>query len=532
MNRMKHFTKVFGVLSLALLAAFAVPAAGQGKAPVAGAQSEWVYSGKDGKLHYKTSAMGDRIMDFSHAGYMGGGVALPGVPIKRTIKPSGKADDTELIQSAVNEVSLLPVVNGFRGAVLLEPGNYPCQGTIQISADGVVLKGSGTGNEGSVIVMTGEKHTAVVIGQRRSPAENSGRQTGFSPAETPIRDSYIPSGSVSFNVTSSKDFAAGDVVEIRKPVTGEWIRFMEMDNLVRDGKPQTWIREGNTLNARRTIAGISGNLITLDVPLSDSYDAKFTNAGTRMVKVQPGGMVSQSGVEDLHIKAPAMETSWEEMPYSALRIYGEDCWARNLLIEETMNSVATGGRRITLEKVVVTRSVPNVGSSKPAEFAPNATQVLMNRCSSHGDNIWHAGTGAGIAGPIVLLNCTFSGNGHIEGHQRWTTGILVDNCQVPDGGIDFKNRGSMGSGHGWGSGWSVAWNCTAKSFVVQQPPGTCNWMIGCTGPNIPTPRPFDKSPDLPLGISDSPDVKVTPASLYLSQLEERLGRHALRNIGY
>ncbi len=44
--------------------------------------------------------------------------------------------------------------------------------------------------------------------------------------------------------------------------------------------------------------------------------------------------------------------------------------------------------------------------------------------------------------------------------------------------------------------------------------------------------PFDKEPSLPLGITDSPEIKVTPASLYLTQLEERLGKQALKNIGY
>ncbi len=38
------------------------------------ATSEWVYPGPDRKLVYKTTPTGDRIMDFSHAGYMGGGV--------------------------------------------------------------------------------------------------------------------------------------------------------------------------------------------------------------------------------------------------------------------------------------------------------------------------------------------------------------------------------------------------------------------------------------------------------------------------
>src|SRR4051812_46284644 len=70
--------------------------------------SEWVRPGPDGKLVYKTTPAGDRIMDFSHAGYMGGGVALPNVPVKKTAKPSGGKDDAKLIQAALDEVAELP----------------------------------------------------------------------------------------------------------------------------------------------------------------------------------------------------------------------------------------------------------------------------------------------------------------------------------------------------------------------------------------------------------------------------------------
>ena len=78
----------------------------------------WVNTdGPDGKLVYKTTKFGDRIMDFSHAGYMGGGVALPDVPVKKTIEPSGGEDDTALIQAAIDEVSALPLVDGSRGLV-------------------------------------------------------------------------------------------------------------------------------------------------------------------------------------------------------------------------------------------------------------------------------------------------------------------------------------------------------------------------------------------------------------------------------
>src|SRR4051794_30877921 len=104
--------------------------------------SEWVHPGPDGKLVYKTTQAGDRIMDFSHAGYMGGGVALPDVPVKRTVKPTGGADDADAIQGAIDEVAAMPLEKGFRGAVLLAPGTFNCCKTITIAADGVVLRGS------------------------------------------------------------------------------------------------------------------------------------------------------------------------------------------------------------------------------------------------------------------------------------------------------------------------------------------------------------------------------------------------------
>jgi hypothetical protein len=398
------------------------------------------------------------------------------------------------------------------------------------SASGVVLRGSGSGADGSTIKMAGGRHVAVAVGagrgQRTEAAESK-------VVDTTIADAYVPSGATAFTVADASGLAVGDAIEIRRPVTAAWVHFMQMDNLTRDGRPQTWIRAGTSTTTQRTIAALSGNKIALDVPLTDSFDAKYLNPpGTAVVKARPRELLAQVGVECLRIQAPPMEVSYTQYPYTALRINGEDCWARDVQIEETMNSVSVGGRRITLERVAVHRTVPNLGASKPAEFAPNAGQVLLDRCSSIGDNIWHVATGAGIVGPIVLLNCTFRGNGHIEGHQRWTTGMLLDNCQIPEGGIDFKNRGAMGSGHGWGVGWAVAWNCVARTFVVQQPPGAANWMIGCTGSNVPTPRPFDSAPTLPLGLSDSPGRPVVPQSLYLAQLAERLGPQAVKNIGY
>jgi hypothetical protein len=126
------------------------------------------------------------------------------------------------------------------------------------------------------------------------------------------------------------------------------------------------------------------------------------------------------------------------------------------------------------------------------------------------------------------------GSGHIQPHQRWATGLLVDNTQVPQGGIDMKNRGEMGTGHGWTMGWGVVWNSSASGLVIQNPPGAANWSIGTTGPelteamNIMGVRHHHEGPDLPQGYIESPNHRVLPDSLYRAQLAERLGAGALK----
>ena len=65
-------------------------------------ERQWVATGSTGKLEYKTTPKGDRIVDFSYAGYMGGGVAIPNVQVRKEVAPSG-GDDSAAIQAAIQE---------------------------------------------------------------------------------------------------------------------------------------------------------------------------------------------------------------------------------------------------------------------------------------------------------------------------------------------------------------------------------------------------------------------------------------------
>lgn len=483
--------------------------------------SQWVHPNERGQLVYERLPGGDRIMDFSTAGYMGGGVAIPDVPVKQTLKPSGD-DDSAAIQAALDEVAKLPLVDGFRGAVLLAPGEFHCRRTLTLGTSGVVLRGSGSGAGGTTLAMTGDPHLCLAIRGSATVREIGKRVR--------ITDAYVPSGADTFNVADASGFKPGDPVLIFHPVTKAWVAFMGMDKLVRNGRPETWV--SGELRTKRVIKSVAGNRVTLDVPLTDCLDAKFLEpAGASVVKCETPGRVSQIGVEHLRIVAPPQVVEISQQHHQALRASGaSDIWVRDLAIADTVNSVGISARRATVQDVRITHRVATQGAAKPADFSADASQVLFHRCSATGSNVFYFVTGARVSGPIVVLDCEFHGPGWIQPHQRWATGLLLDNCRVPDGGLELMNRGEMGSGHGWTIGWSVAWNCVAKELTIQQPPGSANWAIGCRGARKSAGMPFGHQPPLPEGIFESPDAPVAPASLYRAQLRERLGEAAVANL--
>ena len=538
--------------------------------------SEWVFFNAEGKLEYKTTERGDRIMDFSHAGYMGGGVALPNLPVRRTVVPlADGADTTPLIQTAIDEVSALPVdENGFRGAVLLAPGEFPISNTINIHTSGVALRGSvaENGDLQSTLLMTPRRasptadptrYVAIRVAARQGGGQGagSGQSAGSgqgggqgqrqvpetesaAPFETLLADDYVPFGTRTFRVQNAAGFEVGDRIELRKPVTAAWVEFVVMHNLIRDGRPQTWLPINSRITMLRRITDITGNQITVDVPLADSFDAQYLNPpGTIVARLtRPSGLINQAGIEYLRIVSPEQPVSHTQALYEAIRMNGEDCWIRRVQIYETMDSVRVNGHRITIQFVDIVRRARHVGSSRPAEFAPDGGQILIDRCTVEADNVWFVATGGRHMGPIVILNSAFTGrDSRAQGHQRWTTAKLYDNCYAPDGRIDIINRGMSGGGHGWGLAWCVIWNSVSREILVQEAPGTRSWAIGSVGRRVTAGRMNEGNAEyartlpggrLPEGTFDSHGTHVTPRSLYLAQLLERLGPEALRNIGY
>jgi hypothetical protein len=493
-------------------------------------KSQWVHFGHDRKLVYATTPKGDRIPDFSTAGYRGGGIALPHVTTRMKVSPTGGADDTPAIQAALDRVAkVTPGAQGIRGAVELASGTYQLKGTLHLNVSGVVLRGAGSEGAGATVLeMAGDPHLAIEI-----KGDFQRRELG--PATT-LTDSYVPAGATLIHVANAADIHPGDTLEIVKPVTPQWTHFMGMDHLVRDGEPGKWVK--NDIRVLRQVASVEGNAVTLTVPLTDSFDAQFY-PGTQppVTRVEIAGRIAETGIENLRIVAPNRSIAYRVDPEFDGIVMNNvlDSWLRGLAFVDITNSVRIDHNveRVTVVNVDVTQHDAVTSSAKPFDFSVQGSQILLDRCTGKGDKVFYIATQSHSEGPVVVLHCRFSGDGMIEGHQRWSTGLLVDSSEVPEGRINLRNRGVMGAGHGWAIGWSVLWNDEANVFIVQNPPGDMNWAIGDKGvqAGAPTPGSTDRMP-LPRGMIESVDKHVEPKSLYLQQLRERKGRAAVKAIGY
>ena len=402
--------------------------------------------------------------------------------------------------------------------MVLAAGEYEIAGTLNITRSGVVLRGE----KGAVIRLTGTSHGFLEI-----HGEGAWREEG--PAES-VLDAYVPAGASSFRVRDASKFHPGDRVLVLRPVTAEWIHFMGLDAADRDGESEACIHAGDVIRTDRVVDSVDGNRVTLDVPLSDALDSRFTTAS--LVHYRFPGRITEVGVEGLRIVAAFEDTPNTEPQYAALRMDNvEDGWARDLEIQETQNGIAIGpgAKRLTLTNIRATHSKAHAGSaagSRPAtsaDFSIAGTQILLDRCKVTGEGTWPVVAESDATGPIVVLNFT-ADHGGVAPREGWATGLLVDGGKFP-GGTELRPGVAFSSGATAEIGWAVAWNVSSPFLLVQQPPGALNWCVGCAG----TPVTIG---DTPNGIFDARGKTVVPGSLYLYQLHDRLGPDALGNIGY
>jgi len=530
--------------------------------------SRWVLPGLDGKLVYAQDNWGNRVPDYSYAGYQRGGVRLPIVPVSSTIEPDTDGqDDTARIQAAIDKLSQAPMgEDGFRGALLFKGGEYNIAGSLKIDASGVVLRGEGqTKDNGTVLRATfksekkaywtrnGWNHKFIEIGRKieRREVEESMRE---------ITTDYLPINSMSFEVESTDGYAVDDRVVIARRQNWLWCTLIKGQPLFTnapDGEGKSVYDEANRAAKPTTrekvyasVTAINGNTIAIDRPIYNVIARAY--GGGYIAKYTEENVVENVALENMRLISvfEPDETGRDPQTHSPCAVTvtgGRNMWFRDLACLYFLGAgFIVQSDRTTIQDCRVLMADPKyyegLGYVARYGFNVNSAEILIQRCyanySRHSFN-----TGYGSSGPRVYLDCLSEGDQGGPGpHFGWVVGDLFDNVRV--GGAELQNSTRGGTQRRGAN--STFWNCGAVAIVCMQPPPAVppiayNWAIGCYAlPGDPSGhREFyrgkgcaliGQGPKMGNGMFESWGERISLRSLYEAQLFERLGLDALRDL--
>jgi len=489
--------------------------------------SEEVGRDAEGRLQYAADAEGNRIPDFSHAGYRGGGVPLPDVPVVKTISPI-PGDNTPRLQAALDEVGKLPAQkNGYRGTLLLTAGIFELQGTLHLDRGGVVLAGAGDGGEpgkDTILRRTGHATDPVIRAGGKDAADQF--KTAVPGTVTAITSPFVPVGARSFEVASADGFQVGDTIIIAHPSTEKWLKAVDYGGT---GKGARWQPGEIDIRYHRYITGMAGQAITVDAPVFNALDRDLSPSV--IYRYDNPRLVREIGIEKLFIDIETSGPTSEDHAANAVVFSGaENCWIRHVTARHFVHSGIQFGPVCTRSTALSCRALePHslIEGRRRYNFGVYQAQlILFEDCLASYARHAFVSNGTSLDSGIVFLDCV---NEHSyaasEGHRRWPQGLLFDGLRTiqPETSsivLGLYNRGSFGTSHGWAAVNSVAWRCDVadRELAVQKPPTAQNHAIGCFG-KISGKGRFDEPPGFIEGANRD---GLAPASLYRAQLAERL----------
>jgi hypothetical protein len=496
--------------------------------------SAWAYPGASGRLLYQPDYLGNRIPDASGVGYKEGSVPLPSpstVPVRVVISQVG-GDNTAHIQNAINQVAALPLdPNGFRGAVLLSAGTYPCSNTIRISASGVVLRGVGssTNGTGTVLQATASNQYSLVL------IAGSGSASTVSGTTHNLTNLYVPVGARSFSVDSTSGLAVGDHVFVRRVATTQWIHDIGMDLLT-----TPWTPTGYNIDMDRVITHLEGNRVFVDAPVTCAIDAGYAYGTIR--EFTWSGRITHCGIEHMYGRSDYFGNvtnenhAWTFVQFNSI----ENGWARDLVSQYfgyACVALYSGAKHITVSDCRCLDPISIVTGGRRYAFVMDDCTLCLNRNGYTRQDRHQFVTQSLTTGPNVFVDGV-SDNARAEAgpHHRWATAGLWDNITINGHDLDAQNTCESGTGHGWEGANCVIWDSKANNLKVSSPPGARNWLIGSLGNVsrggdchgiVSQPGTWEDS-----GPAAAGGTNVFPNSLYFAQVQDRLAAPNLQTREY
>lgn len=491
----------------------------------------------DQSITYQPTPKGDRISDFSTVGYNSGNSALPDepggyqVPVLVTLAPQS-GDQTDRIQAAIDFISARPLVNGFRGALLLKAGRWEIRSVnrIAVRASGVVIRGEGdhplTGTRLYALGTTNEANSGNTRNSRLIAFAGNGNAVNAT-ARTLVDAVYVPAGTNVIPIAGHA-FTVNQRVQVRWPGTVAWQKASFYNTAATaDVDP--------AITFNRVVTAVTPDSITLDAPITSPLDP--VHGRGYVVPVTAFNQITNVGISNCYFESAYASDTDENHVWNALDFTNvEDGFVHNCTARYFAYSIAyvnTSTRRITINRSQCLDGISQLVGGRRYHFVLTGELGLVsNALSRYGRHSFIINWPA-APGPNVFVDSTSLQSYNESGsHADWNNGGLWDNVSELNASVGLQVKLERPSAY------CVAWNCVTGTISFENMPFSPNWSLGTTKPgggaagwrNSASTGSFAyAAPFIGKAEQWSNGTRMSVRSLYEKQLETRLEARKIRH---
>lgn len=280
-----------------------------------------------------------RLPDFSYAGYHSGEKPIPSPSQSASVltfgaRPNDEIDDSAAFQKAIDSTQT--------GVILIPKGRYILSNFLEIKKSGIVLRGEGQGQDGTILYMpkpateiSGKKDYGFATG-------GSGQIISFSGANTsPYLTNVKPGaqrGTHTVTVDNPSKIKAGDKVMLQvndDKLGGAFWRHLHNDRLNSWQELVDWAAaSGKWLF---TVTKVKGNQVTFKEPLRFDIRAPWS------AQLLGQNQIEECGIENIRLEFPSdvqATPHLQEPGYNGiLFIRANNCWVQGVTIANADNAI-------------------------------------------------------------------------------------------------------------------------------------------------------------------------------------------------
>ncbi len=467
---------------------------------------------------------GDRIPDFSTVGFNYGNSPLPGelggydVPVLVTLQP-GVGDQTDRIQAAIDWIATRPLINGFRGALLLKAGRWDIHSMnrLRIGASGVVIRGEGdhplTGTRLYALATTNEANSGNTRNSRLIAFDGGGLTA--STTRTLVDNVYIPGGTTVIPITAHT-FTVGQRLQVRWPGSVAWQRASYYNTAATTDRDPA-------ITFNRVVTAVTANSITLDAPITSPLDPAWGRG--YVVPVTAFSYITNVGVSGIYFESTYASDTDENHAWSAVDFtevedgFVSDCTSRYFAY--SLAYVNTSTRKITLNRVQCHDGISILQGGRRYSFVLTGEMGLVTNAIGRNGRHTFVINWPGAPGPNVFVDGVSSRSFNESGsHGDWNNGGLWDNISELSATVGLQVKLERPSAY------CVAWNVVTNTITFENMPLSPNWSFGTTSTSG-GPASWRNSTGVPSSLLGKAEVwsngtRMPVRSLYETQVATRL----------